>query len=137
VLNIKYLEDKLIKIKSDMTKKLMDRRREDVRDQMKELSQQQQQVQQSAANADAIEEAARQRRSAERDGRRRRRLQHRTASQKSIKVQHFDGMSSDDEISSLDQSNLGKSRAEVESQARQIMADVVEDFSTFEVCTLI
>jgi GC-rich sequence DNA-binding factor len=120
-----------------MTKKLMDRRREDVRDQMKELSQQQQQVQQSAANADAIEEAARQRRSAERDGRRRRRLQHRTASQKSIKVQHFDGMSSDDEISSLDQSNLGKSRAEVESQARQIMADVVEDFSTLEVCTLI
>ena len=38
VLNIKYLEDKLIKVKSDMTKKLMERRREDVRDQMKELS---------------------------------------------------------------------------------------------------
>ena len=116
-----------------MTKKLMDRRREDVRDQMKELSQQQQQLQ--PQSADAAEDAARQRRSAERDGRRRRRLQHRAASQKSIKIQHFDGMSSDDEISSLDQSNLGKSRAEIENQARQIMADVVEDFSTLEVRT--
>ena len=34
VLNIKYLEDKLIKTRSDMTKKLMERRREDVRDQV-------------------------------------------------------------------------------------------------------
>ena len=34
VLNIKYLEDKLIKTRSDMLKKLMERRREDVRDQV-------------------------------------------------------------------------------------------------------
>ena len=110
----------------------MERRREDVRDQMKELSAAQQLQQQPSNPAEMAEESARQRRSAERDGRRRRRLQFRAASQNSMKVQHYEGMSSDDEISSLDQSNLGKSRSEIESQARQIMVDVVEDFSTLE-----
>lgn len=129
VVNIKYLEDKLMKAKSDMTKKLMERRREDVRDQMVELTPN------NVANPGGMvtaEEAARQRRSAERDGRRRRRQQFRAASHNLMKVQHFDGMSSDDEISSLDQANLAKSRSDVENQARTIMADVVEDFSTMD-----
>lgn len=38
VLNIKYLEDKFYKSKGAVTNKLMERRREDVRDQMMELS---------------------------------------------------------------------------------------------------
>ena len=75
---------------------------------MKELSAASQT--QTASIANPAEESARQRRSAERDGRRRRRMQHRATSQKSIRVQHFEGLSSDDEISSLDQANLGKSR---------------------------
>jgi hypothetical protein len=75
---------------------------------MKELSAASQS--QPAANASPAEDAARQRRSAERDGRRRRRMQHRSTSQKSIKVPHYEGLSSDDEISSLDQANLGKAR---------------------------
>lgn len=75
---------------------------------MKELSAASQS--QPATAADPVEEAARQRRSAERDGRRRRRMQHRATSLKSIKVQHYEGLSSDDEISSLDQANLGKAR---------------------------
>ena len=33
-------------------------------------------------------------------------------------MKHADGMSSDDEMSSLDQSTLGKVRQEVENQAR-------------------
>ena len=36
--NIKFVEDKYHKIKGDVTKKLIERRREDVRDQMRELS---------------------------------------------------------------------------------------------------
>ena len=75
---------------------------------MKELSAASQT--QTASIANPAEESARQRRSAERDGRRRRRMQHRATSQKSIRVQHFEGLSSADEISSLDQANLGKSR---------------------------
>ena len=74
--NIKYLEEKFYKSKSAMTAKLMERRREDVRDQMMDLS--------SKAGTAAIvqvdpatqaEVAKRQRRAAEREGRRRRRLQ--------------------------------------------------------------
>ena len=30
--------------------------------------------------------------------------------------QHYEGLSSDDEISSLDQANLGKSRSDIENQ---------------------
>jgi len=45
-------------------------------------------------------------------------------------VNHDDGMSSDDELSSLEQANIAKIRQEVESQARQTLADVVDDFST-------
>ena len=37
-MSIKYLEDKFYKSKSDISKKMIERRREDVRDQMKELS---------------------------------------------------------------------------------------------------
>jgi hypothetical protein len=66
LLSIKYLEDKFYKSKSDITKKLIERRREDIRDQMKELS--------SHSKApllmnqdETIEEEARQRRAAERE----------------------------------------------------------------------
>jgi len=45
---------------------------------------------------------------------------------------HFEGMSSDDELSPYDQANIPKSRQDVENQARSIMTDVVEDFSTLD-----
>ncbi len=45
-------------------------------------------------------------------------------------MQHNDGESSDDELSSLDQATLSKTRQDVESQARQTLSDVVEDFAT-------
>merc|ERR550532_1397916 len=103
LMTIKYLEDKFYKSKSDMTKKLMERRRQDVRDQMKELSSNSKPV--LLMNPEeTVEEEARQRRAAEREGRRRRRLQHRKATQASLSgMKHADGMSSDEEMSSLDQ----------------------------------
>ena len=113
----------------------MDRRREDVRDQMIELSS----TQKTSNNLtiqqqqdEAVSEAARQRRAAERDGRRRRRAQARQKDKRAFVnvTQHMDGMSSDDELSTLEQANLGKARQEVENQARQILSDVVEDFSS-------
>ena len=75
--NIKYLEEKFYKSKSAITAKLMERRREDVRDQMMDLSSKAGSataaiVQDPATQAEV---AARQRRAAEREGRRRRRLQ--------------------------------------------------------------
>ena len=70
--NIKYLEEKFYKSKSAITAKLMERRREDVRDQMMDLSSKGSAIVQDPATQ--AEVASRQRRAAEREGRRRRRL---------------------------------------------------------------
>merc|ERR1719219_23446 len=42
---------------------------------------------------------------------------------------HHDGLSSDDELPSVDEASLAKVRGEVETQARLAMEDVVEEFS--------
>ena len=122
IVNIQYLEDKLYKSKQSTCDKLMERRREDVRDQMAELSGKiVDQQQQSAA------EAQRQRRAAEREGRRRRRLQQRI--HKKV-LNHNEGMSSDDEMPTLDKANISKTMQDIENQARGVLSDVVEEFST-------
>jgi len=132
LLSIKYLEDKFYKSKSDIARKLMERRREDVRDQMKELSSNSKPPL-LMNSEETVAEEARQRRAAEREGRRRRRLQQRKSNQTFITgKKHADGMSSDEEMSSLDQSDLGKVRQDVENQARTVMSDVVEEFSSLE-----
>jgi GC-rich sequence DNA-binding factor len=136
--NITYLEEKFYKSKASIVETLMERRREDVRDQMIELSSRPTGVAAAAQlsaqleQQEAVAEAARQRRAAEREGRRRRRLQQRLASQRQLKAKHNDGMSSDDELSTLEQANLSKTRQDIENQARQVLSDVVEDFSTVE-----
>ena len=82
----------------------MERRREDVRDQMIELSSKPGMAATApGGSVSDAELAARQRRTAEREGRRRRRLQQRTASQRNLKVKHNEGMSSDDELETIDQ----------------------------------
>ena len=65
LISIKYLEDKFYKSKSDVTSKLIERRREDVRDQMKELSNSKPQLLMN--QEETIQEEARQRRAAERE----------------------------------------------------------------------
>merc|ERR1719219_344236 len=42
---------------------------------------------------------------------------------------HHDGLSSDDELPSVDEASLARARGEVETQARLAMEDVVEEFS--------
>ena len=64
-MSIKYLEDKFYKSKSEITSKLIERRREDVRDQMKELSNLKPQLLMN--QEETIQEEARQRRAAERE----------------------------------------------------------------------
>ncbi len=87
-MNITYLEDKLNKSKAQITEKLMERRREDVRDQIIELSSKPPDAGGAAADA-GVAEAARQRRSAEREGRRRRRQQARAKLETNQKVRLF------------------------------------------------
>ena len=64
-MSIKYLEEKFYKSKNEITKKLIERRREDVRDQMKELSNTKPQLLMN--QEETIQEEARQRRAAERE----------------------------------------------------------------------
>ena len=129
LLNIKYVEDKYHKIKADVLQILVERRREDVRDQMRELSFNNSKPLQITAEENN-EEFKRQRSAAEREGRRRRRAFSR--GNKTPQIPHNDGMSSDDELSSHDQDKISKSRQDVENQARTIMSDVVEEFSTVD-----
>ena len=130
--NIKYVEDKYHGLKASIYQKKIDRRREDVRDQMRELSlSNSTKPIQFTSEEEATEEWARQQRAAEREGRRRRRDQQRRSKAGQLPP-HHDGMSSDDELSRHDELTFGESRKDVENQARTIMADVVEDFSTFD-----
>ena len=107
---------------------LMERRREDVRDQMIELSNSAKAANGSsssngnggATNDAAVADAARQRRAAEREGRRRRRQQQRQQQLAGFgaKITHHEGMSSDDELSTLEQANI-KVRSENFSYLRE------------------
>ena len=66
LLSINYLEEKYYKSKNDVTRKLMQRRREDVRDQMRELSSSTKPALMMTPE-ESVEEEARQRRAAERE----------------------------------------------------------------------
>ena len=104
----------------------------DVRDQMRELSNTNSKPLQITAEENN-EEWLRQRRAAEREGRRRRRRDMRSAKGAGqTSPPHNEGMSSDDELSSHDQATISAARQDVENQARTIMSDVVEDFSTLD-----
>nr|XP_040574865.1 LOW QUALITY PROTEIN: PAX3- and PAX7-binding protein 1-like [Lepeophtheirus salmonis] len=133
LINIKYLEEKMNKSKLDILTKIMERRRQDVRDQMIELSQKKSSVI-TADHTENTEEAQRVRRAAEREGRRRRRREQRnkqiSMSSLSLSKNHDEGLSSDDELSSIDAANISKVGKEVENQARTILSDVIDEFST-------
>ena len=45
-------------------------------------------------------------------------------------MEHEDGLSSDDELSTLETAHLAKTDQDIQNQARSILSDVVEDFST-------
>ena len=113
-----------------MFQKIVERRRQDVRDQMRELSSNNAKPLQTTAE-ESQEEFARQERAREREGRRRRRAQLRLAKAGQMPP-HNDGMSSDDELPPFQKSSVAKIRKDVENEARTIMADVVDEFSTVD-----
>ena len=101
---------------------------------MMELSSGPKPVAMNMSQEEIIAEECRQRRAAEREGRRRRRQQTRknAAGGGPSGARHADGMSSDDELSTTDSLSASKIRTDVENQARQVMSDVVDDFSTVD-----
>ena len=124
MVTISYLESRVDKVRGEQRGKLVERRRQDVRDQSEVLGAL------TATNAammvDPVQDAVRDFRANEREGRRMRRRQ---AREGRAEVGHHDGLSSDDELPSVDEASLAKVRGEVETQARLAMEDVVEEFS--------
>jgi len=122
--SICYLEERLYKMYAELRGKIRERRRQDVRDQADHLHSM------TATNIalmmDPVQDAVRDFRVAEREGRRMRRRQ---ARQARSEMRHNDGMSSDDEMPSVDKAGLGKIRQDVENQARQVLDDVIEEFA--------
>ncbi|KAH8362244.1 hypothetical protein KR200_003504 [Drosophila serrata] len=107
---------------------LVNRRRQDVRDQAKEIAEAAKPISAAARRAPEYEEQVR--RAAEREGRRTRRRCERERND--LLSSHLDGMSSDDEIADQQQEQSVTSTAQMESQALETFEDVTDEFSKVE-----
>ncbi|EFA04029.1 PAX3- and PAX7-binding protein 1 [Tribolium castaneum] len=99
---------------------LIERRRQDVRDQAEEATN-------KAGMKKVAEDEEKVRRAAEREGRRTRR---RRAREIGGQPKHVEGMSSDDEISQQDMLNFDKEREQLDGEIQEVFEDVVEDYSS-------
>ncbi|XP_017083503.1 LOW QUALITY PROTEIN: PAX3- and PAX7-binding protein 1 [Drosophila eugracilis] len=107
---------------------LVNRRRQDVRDQAKEIAEAAKPL--SAASRKAPEYEEQVRRAAEREGRRTRRRCDRERND--LLSSHLDGMSSDDEIADQQQEQSATTMAQIESQSVEAFEDVTDDFNKIE-----
>uniref|UniRef100_A0A6P4E650 PAX3- and PAX7-binding protein 1 isoform X1 n=2 Tax=Drosophila rhopaloa TaxID=1041015 RepID=A0A6P4E650_DRORH len=107
---------------------LVNRRRQDVRDQAKEIAEAAKPVSAAVRRTPEYEEQVR--RAAEREGRRTRRRCERERND--LLSSHLDGMSSDDEIADQQQEQSVASTAQIESQSVEAFEDVTDDFSKIE-----
>lgn len=101
---------------------LVERRRQDVRDQAEETTNLNKGLQRTGP-----ENEEKVRRAAEREGRRSRR---RRAREVPGQPRHVEGMSSDDEIPQQDTLSFDKEREQIEMEAQEVFEDVVDDYSS-------
>lgn len=106
------------------SERLVERRRQDARDQAEEVSR----GNTRARQANGPEDEARVRRAAEREGRRARRRRARELAPPPTR--HIDGMSSDDEIPDQERLALEQQRQAVLAEAQEVLEDVTEDYAT-------
>ncbi|KAH8369131.1 hypothetical protein KR009_002447 [Drosophila setifemur] len=107
---------------------LVNRRRQDVRDQAKEIAEAAKPISSTARRTPEYEEQVR--RAAEREGRRTRRRCERERND--LLSSHLDGMSSDDEIADQQQEQSVTSKAQMETEATGTFEDVTDDFCKIE-----
>nr|XP_022914442.1 PAX3- and PAX7-binding protein 1 [Onthophagus taurus] len=119
---IHSLEQRAIDVMAKKSDWLIERRRQDVRDQAEEVTNMP-----SRNIVRKSEDEEKNRRAVEREGRRTRRRRCREANEE---IKHVEGMSSDDEISQQDILTLIKEREQIEVEAQTVFDDVVEDFSS-------
>lgn len=117
---ITALEEKYLIIISKYSKMLIERRRQDIRDQAKEIAD----IKNVKKSADDEERV---RRAAEREGRRNRRRRDRE--KLNMNETHNDGMSSDEEVPDTESTQYRESLAQLKSEADLIFDDVSEEYS--------
>ncbi|KAF5287978.1 hypothetical protein FQR65_LT12155 [Abscondita terminalis] len=116
------LEQRALNLLAHKAEWLIERRRQDVRDQAEELTN----IAKGLGRR-AVEDEDKVRRAAEREGRRSRR---RRAREQQGQPKHVEGMSSDDEITQQDMLTFDKEREQIESEIQEVFEDVVEDYSS-------
>ncbi|XP_069680870.1 PAX3- and PAX7-binding protein 1 [Periplaneta americana] len=126
---IAALEQRMLSLLKRRADELVERRRQDVRDQAEELAPTMaaRSCPPSGPKRSREEEEARARRAAEREGRRTRRRRAREMKSGNT-ARHVDGMSSDDEMTELEATAFRNQRDTIESDARLVFADVVDEF---------
>ncbi|KAK0096085.1 hypothetical protein PV326_006499 [Microctonus aethiopoides] len=116
------LEQRWLNLYGERSIELMERRRQDTRDQAEEIT--------SAARGQTVrrgpEDDARVRRATEREGRRARRRRARELTQNIPK--HSDGMSSDDEVTEQQNLAFKQMEDEIENESKDVFSDVMDDF---------
>ncbi|KAJ6635023.1 PAX3- and PAX7-binding protein 1 [Pseudolycoriella hygida] len=118
------LERKTIALMSKQALMLIERRRQDVRDQAKEMAE----IGKPGAARKMLDDEEQVRRAADREGRRTRRRQNRERID--INNTHLDGMSSDDEIhQERDMLNFKAQIEQISSEVSVLFDDVTEEFS--------
>ncbi|CAG9863520.1 unnamed protein product [Phyllotreta striolata] len=118
---IANLETRALDLMARKSDWLIERRRQDVRDQAEEATNK------GAPVNKGLEGEEKQRRAAEREGRRTRR---RRGRESSGQPKHVEGMSSDDEISQQDILLFDKEREQIQAELEEVFEDVVEEYST-------
>ncbi|CAL1673138.1 unnamed protein product [Lasius platythorax] len=117
------LEQRWLDLYGERSTELMERRRQDTRDQAEEIT---------AARGQAMrrgpEVEAHVRRATEREGRRARRRRARELASNMPK--HIDGMSSDDEVTEQQNLAFKQTKDEIDSDCKNIFSDVMEEYCT-------
>ncbi|KAG7187897.1 hypothetical protein KM043_013866 [Ampulex compressa] len=118
------LEQRWLHLYAERSNELMERRRQDTRDQAEEIT--------TAARGQLVrrgpEVEARVRRATEREGRRARRRRARELVPTLPK--HIDGMSSDDEVTEQQNLAFKQMKDEIDNDSKEIFSDVMDDYCT-------
>ncbi|XP_030765366.1 PAX3- and PAX7-binding protein 1 isoform X1 [Sitophilus oryzae] len=120
---ITVLEQRAMDLMASKSKWLIERRRQDVRDQTEEATG-------KALLKKGPEDEEKVRRAAEREGRRTRRRRARELPNTQNIAKHVEGMSSDEEMSQQDLLFFDKEKQEIDQELQEIFEDVVEDYSS-------
>ncbi|KAF7278966.1 PAX3- and PAX7-binding protein 1 [Rhynchophorus ferrugineus] len=121
--SITILEQRALDLMASKSKWLIERRRQDVRDQTEEATG-------KSLMKKGPEDEEKVRRAAEREGRRTRRRRARELPNTQNIAKHVEGMSSDDEMSQQDMLFFDKEKQEIEQELQEIFEDVVDDYSS-------